>query len=62
MREYSFVSIPIHRRREGAALEIDYRDVIRERAEHGWEFIQAIPLDTHADPRLDLVFARKGKR
>ncbi|WP_024357495.1 DUF4177 domain-containing protein [Leucobacter chironomi] len=62
MREYSFVSIPITRRREGAALEVDYRDVIRERAEHGWEFVQAIPFDAHADPRLDLVFTRKGPR
>ncbi len=59
MREYSFVSIPVTRRREGTALENDHRDVIRERAASGWEFVQAIPFDTHAHPHLDLVFSRE---
>lgn len=62
MREYSFVSIAIKRRREGATFETDYREVVREQAAKGWEFVQAIPLDTHADPRLDLVFTRKVKK
>jgi len=62
MREYSFVSIAVKRRREGAVLETDYREVVRERAAAGWEFVQAIPLESHAEPRLDLVFTRKGKK
>ena len=61
MREYSFVSIPVKRRREGEALEVDYRGVIRERAARGLQFVQAIPFNTHTDPRLDLVFTRKVK-
>lgn len=61
MREYSFVSIAVLRRREGAALETDYRQVIRERAAAGWEFVQAIPFETQADARLDLVFSRETK-
>ncbi len=62
MREYSFVSIAVKRRREGAVLDTDYREVIRERAAAGWEFVQAIPLDAHTEPRLDLVFTRKVKK
>lgn len=62
MPEYAFVSIAIKRRREGASLERDYREVIRERATAGWEFVQAIPFENHADARLDLVFVREGKK
>jgi hypothetical protein len=62
MREYSFVSIAVKRRREGATLEKDYRQVIREHAAEGWEFVQAISFESHAEPRLDLVFERKGKK
>lgn len=62
MREYKFVSVAVVRRREGAAFEKDYREVIRDHAASGWEFVQAISLETHAEPRLDLVFTRKGKK
>lgn len=62
MREYDFVSIPIHRRRDGRELAHDYRDIIRQRATDGWEFVQAIPLEKHADPRIDLVFTRKAEK
>lgn len=62
MHEYDFVSIAMHRRREGVALETDYRDVIRERALAGWIFVQAIPFETDANPRLDLVFTRKVRK
>jgi len=60
MPQFDFVSIPLHRRREGLAFATDYRDVIRERAAEGWTFVQAIPLEHHTDPRLDLVFTRNG--
>lgn len=59
MRQYAFDSIAAHHRRDGLAFEKDYREVIRERAAAGWEFVQAISFDTHFEPRLDLVFARK---
>lgn len=59
--EYSFVSVPVRRRREGRVLADDYREVIRRQAEDGWEFVQAISLEKHAEPRLDLVFKRKGE-
>lgn len=62
MQEYSFVSIGIKRHREGLAPEKDYRDVIRNKAAAGWKFVQAIPFDTHLEPRLDLVFTRKAKK
>lgn len=58
---YSFVSIPLHRQREGFILDRDYREVIRERGLAGWKFVQAITCETHTDPRLDLVFSRKEK-
>lgn len=61
MLEYTFVTIAVKRRREGLSLDLDYREVIRERAAAGWTFVQAIPLDTHTEPRLDLVFSRKVK-
>lgn len=60
MYEYSFISIPVSRRREGAICETDYREVIREQASKGWEFVQAISFETHVRPRLDLVFKRKA--
>ena len=59
MREYEFVSIAVQRRRDGSAPAEDYRPVIRDRATRGWEFVQAIPLTDHAEPRIDLVFTRK---
>lgn len=59
MREYSFVSIPIVRRRGGTAVKGDYRDVIHDRAVDGWEFVQAIPFDADVQPHLDLVFTRE---
>lgn len=62
MREYSFVSIPIKRRRDGSVNDTDYREVIRERATEGWEFVQAISFETFVQPRLDLVFTRKEER
>ncbi len=61
MRQYSFVSVPIVRRREGLEFETDYQDVIRKRAASGWTFVQAIPLEGHINPRLDLVFTRKDR-
>ena len=60
MGEYSFETIRALRRREGVDLERDYRAVIRERADEGWEFVQAIPFLDAAEPRMDLVFRRKG--
>jgi len=60
MREYSFISVAAKRRREGIYLEDDYREIIRERAADGWEFVQAIPFESHTEPRLDLIFTRKG--
>lgn len=62
MREYSFMSIAMQRRREGLTLERDYREVIREQAAAEWEFVQAIPFETGAKPRLDLVFVRKVRK
>lgn len=62
MLEYSFVSIPVVRRRAGTALKTDYRDVIRDKAASGWEFVQAIPFAEEARPRLDLVFIRKAEQ
>jgi len=59
MQEYSFESVAVLRRREGATLERDYREVIRDRAAKGWQFVQAIPFESHSDARLDLVFTRK---
>lgn len=61
MPEYTFVSIPFTRRREGTLPSRDYRDVIRERAASGWTFVQAIPFETDVDPRIDLVFTRNGE-
>ena len=62
MHEYSFVSVPAKRHREGLSLEKDYREVIREKSAAGWSFVQAIPFETHTEPRLDLVFTRKVKK
>ena len=61
MHEYRFISVPVTRRREGRELADDYRDIIRGHAADGWEFVQAIPLEKHADPRIDLVFTRKAE-
>ncbi|HNP14906.1 MAG: DUF4177 domain-containing protein [Cryobacterium sp.] len=61
MLEYSFVSMDVKRRREGFYLDEDYRDIIRERAADGWEFVQAISFEQHTNPRIDLVFSRKGE-
>ncbi|MGO1538158.1 MAG: DUF4177 domain-containing protein [Leucobacter sp.] len=61
MREYSFVSIPMARQRDGMVISDNYHDVIRERAADGWEFVQAISFESHARPRLDLVFTRKDE-
>jgi hypothetical protein len=61
MLEYSFVSMDVKRRREGLYLDEDYRDIIRERAAEGWEFVQAISFEQHTSPRIDLVFSRKGE-
>lgn len=60
MPEYSFISIRVAMRREGAALARDYREVIREQAADGWEFVQAISFEKHVEPRIDLVFVKKG--
>ena len=61
MQEYTFVSIAMTRRRDGAEYASDYREVIAKHARLGWEFVQAIPLDHLAEPRLDLVFTRRLK-
>lgn len=57
--QYAFESIRIARHREGTAPIRDYREVIRERATDGWEFVQAISFEHDVTPRLDLVFVRK---
>lgn len=61
MPEYDFVSIPFLRSRSGMTPESDYRDLIRERAADGWDFIQAIPFDGATRPHLDLVFVRRRR-
>ncbi len=62
MREYSFVRIRIRRARQGATLERDHQEVIREQAAAGWQFVQAIEFDRHPQPHFDLVFTREGKQ
>lgn len=59
--EYAFVSVPLRHRRGGWEFAVDYQKIIGERAADGWEFVQLVPLETHADPRCDLVFVRKGQ-
>lgn len=61
MNEYTFTSIPITRHRDGRQLAHDYRDIIRQHATEGWDFVQAIPLEKHTQPRIDLVFTRKAE-
>ncbi len=61
MIEYSFISVAVNHRREGLYLADDYREIIRERAADGWEFVQAIPFEGHVEPHIDLVFTRKGE-
>lgn len=61
MQEYSFISVVVKRRREGYFLADDYREIIRERAADGWEFVQSISFEQHTEPRIDLVFTRKGE-
>ncbi|WP_441355540.1 DUF4177 domain-containing protein [Agrococcus casei] len=62
MREYSFVSIPIVRRRPGASLTVDYQEEIRQRASSGWDFVQAITFDADSLPHIDLVFTREAEK
>ncbi|MBX3093602.1 MAG: DUF4177 domain-containing protein [Cryobacterium sp.] len=62
MREYSFISVAVKRRRDGRELADDYRDIIRQQARDGWEFVQAIPLEKHTEPRIDLIFTRKAEQ
>ena len=59
VREYDFVRVELTRHREGLELAEDYRELIRGRAAEGWEFVQAIVLEQHVRPHLDLVFRRK---
>lgn len=59
MLEFSFVSVEVKRRREGRVLADDYRELIKQKAADGWEFVQAIPFEKHVEPRIDLVFKRK---
>jgi hypothetical protein len=59
MREYTFVSITANRHREGLDLAENYREIIRNHAAEGWEFVQAISFEQHIDPHIDLVFTRK---
>lgn len=61
MNDYTFVSVAVTRHREGLDFAEDYREIIRQRAEDGWIFVQAIPLEQHVEPRIDLVFTRKGE-
>ena len=60
MTEYAFISVVVHRHREGLHLDEDYREVIRRQAADGWTFVQAIDLAQHTEPRIDLVFSRKA--
>lgn len=61
MREYLFESVPLARTREGVVPTHDYQVVIRERAAEGWEFVQAVPLESHVPARIDLIFTRLGE-
>jgi len=61
MQEYTFVSIAMIRQREGASYARDYREVITKHVALGWKFVQAIPFEHLAEPRLDLVFTRRLK-
>jgi len=60
MREYTFVSVATDRRREGLSLTEDYQEIIRAHAAEGWTFVQTISFEHHVEPRIDLVFTRKG--
>ncbi len=62
MQEYCFISVATKRRREGLYLADDYREVIRQHAAEGWQFVQAIPFEQHAEPHIDLVFTRKVEK
>lgn len=60
MPEYSFVTIPLRRRRGGTEPATDYQQVIREQAAGGWTFVQAISFELASSPHIDLVFTRKA--
>lgn len=61
MPEYLFHSVMVTRHRDGLEVADDYQAIIRRHAAEGWKFVQAIPLEQHTEPRIDLVFTRKGK-
>ena len=62
VREYDVVRVELTRHREGLELAEDYRELIRGRAAEGWEFVQAIVLEQHVRPHVDLVFRRKAPK
>jgi len=61
VREYSFISVGVGRRRAGLELAEDHREIIRAQAAAGWRFVQAVSFEQHIDPHIDLVFTRKGE-
>lgn len=57
--QYTFSTVPLKRHREGLTPELDVRELIREHAGRGFEFVQAIPFESAPSPHLELVFVRK---
>lgn len=57
---YDFHRVELQRFREGMRPETDYRRIVHEQAALGWELVQVLSCQWHAEPHLQLIF-RKDK-
>ena len=62
--EYDFVRIALHRGILYSEPEADYRDIVREKSQEGWEFVQIFAPSIAGDGTasfFELIFRREQK-
>lgn len=55
---YDFYRVELKRFREGMRPESDYTQIVHDNAERGWELVQILSCEWHAEPHLQLIFRR----
>ena len=61
---YDIVSLSVSEKREGLSLKDNYSNIIHQKAQEGWRFVQLVNLTnlSREQRRIDLIFEKKERK
>ncbi|WOS96269.1 DUF4177 domain-containing protein [Nosocomiicoccus massiliensis] len=61
---YDIVSLSVSEKREGLSLKDNYSNIIQQKAQEGWRFVQLVNLTnlSREQRRINLIFEKKERK